>query len=256
MGRLDGKIAIVTGAALDRGQGSATARLFASEGARVVLTDVIDDEGHKRVAEIGPATSFLHHDVTDEEDWRRVVADTEQRFGRLDVLVNNAGIVRSAPLVEHALEDYQAVIAVNQTGVFLGMKHAMPAMARAGGGSIVNISSIDGTRGMAGVVGYVASKWAVRGMTKTAAMEGGPLGIRVNSVHPGFIETPMLPVSGELAAQLFSHAPVGRIGQPEDVAAVSLFLASDESGFCSGAEFVVDGGLTVGVPMPDLAAGG
>ena len=252
MGRLDGKVAIITGAAHERGQGAVTARLFVAEGAQVVVTDVLDEEGSRRAEELGPDSVYLHHDVGDEDAWRGVVADAERRFGKVDVLVNNAGIARTAPLAEHSLEDYMAVVAVNQVGVFLGMKHVVPAMLRAGRGSIVNISSVDGLRGMANVVGYVASKWAVRGMTKTAALEYAAQNIRVNSIHPGFIETPIIPVPGETARQLFAHAPAGRIGQPEDVAPLSLYLASDESGYCTGAEFVVDGGLTIGVPMPPV----
>jgi 3alpha(or 20beta)-hydroxysteroid dehydrogenase len=255
VGRLDGKVAIITGAAHERGQGAVTARLFVAEGAKVVMTDVLDDEGARRARELGPQSIYLSHDVTDEDRWREVVSETEARFGSVDVLVNNAGIARTAPLTEHALEDYMAVVGVNQVGVFLGMKHAVPAMLRAGGGSIVNISSVDGIRGMANVVGYVASKWAVRGMTKTAALEYASRGIRVNSILPGFIETPILPIPGETARQLFDHAPVGRIGQPEDIAPLSLYLASDESRYCTGAEFVVDGGLTIGVPMPAALAG-
>ncbi|HEX5266262.1 MAG TPA: glucose 1-dehydrogenase [Acidimicrobiales bacterium] len=255
MGRLDGKVAIITGAAHERGQGAVTARLFVAEGARVVLTDVVDDEGTHRAEDLGPGAAYLHHDVADEAGWREVVAETERRFGRVDVLVNNAGIARTGPVAEHSLDDYMAVVGVNQVGVFLGMKHVIPAMVRAGGGSIVNISSVDGIRGMANCVGYVASKWAVRGMTKTAALEYASRNIRVNSIHPGFIETPILPIPGETARRLFDHAPAGRIGQPEDVAPLSLYLASDESGYCTGAEFVVDGGLTVGVPMPPAVAG-
>lgn len=250
MGRLDGKVALVTGAAHQRGQGAVTARMFAAEGAKVVLADVLDEQGEARAAEIGPDAAYLHLDVTQEAQWSAAVAGAEERFGKLDVLVNNAGIARAAPVAEHALEDYMAVIGVNQVGVFLGMKHAIPAMRRAGGGSIINISSIDGMSGMAWVIGYVASKWAVRGMTKTAALECAADNIRVNSIHPGFIETPLLGLPGEMAAQLWNHAPVGRIGQPEDVAPLSVFLASDESRFCTGSEFVVDGGLTAGFPMP------
>ena len=250
MGRLQGKVAIITGAAHDRGQGAVTARLFVAEGARVVITDVLDDEGAQRAEELGADGVYLHHDVADEGRWREVVAEAERRWGRVDVLVNNAGIARTGPVAEHSLDDFMAVVAVNQVGVFLGMKHVIPAMLRAGGGSIVNISSVDGIRGMANCVGYVASKWAVRGMTKTAALEYASGNIRVNSIHPGFIETPILPIPGERARRLFDHAPAGRIGQPEDIAPLSLYLASDESGYCTGAEFVVDGGLTIGVPMP------
>jgi len=257
LGRLQGKVAIVTGAAYDRGQGAVTARSFAAEGATVVLADVADEDGRARVAEIaetGASATYRHLDVTEESQWSDLVRATEEEFGRLDVLVNNAGIARAAPLASHSLSDYMDVISVNQVGVFLGMKHAIPAMTRAGGGSIVNISSIDGMRGMAWVVGYVASKWAVRGMTKTAALECAPLNIRVNSIHPGFIETPMLGAQGEDAARIFSQAPLGRIGQPEDVAPLSVFLASDESRYCTGSEFVVDGGLIAGFPMPDFGS--
>lgn len=255
MGRLDGKVAIITGAAHERGQGAVTARLFVTEGARVVLTDVVDAEGNRRAEELGPDAVYVHQDVADEARWREVVAEAERRWGKVDVLVNNAGIARTGPVADHSLEDYMAVIGVNQVGVFLGMKHVIPAMLRAGGGSIVNISSVDGIRGMANCVGYVASKWAVRGMTKAAALEYASHNVRVNSIHPGFIETPILPVPGETARRLFDHAPAGRIGQPEDVAPLSLYLASDESAYCTGAEFVVDGGLTVGVPMPPGAGG-
>lgn len=252
MGRLDGKAALVTGAALSHGQGAATARAFAEEGARVVLADVEDTEGEARAGEIGPAASYVHLDVTREDEWVQAVTTAEERLGRLDVLVNNAGVVRAAPVADHALEDYLAVVAVNQTGVFLGMKHVIPAMRRAGGGSIINISSIDGMRGMPWVIGYVASKWAVRGMTKTAALELAPENIRVNSIHPGFIETPLLGMPGPVARQVWSQAPMGRIGQPEEVAPLSVFLASDESRFCTGSELVVDGGLIAGFPMPSF----
>ena len=255
MGRLDGKVAIITGAAHERGQWAVTAALFVAEGARVVMTDVVDGEGAARAAELGSSAVYLHHDVADEDAWHAVVAEAEGRFGSLDVLVNNAGTARTGPVAEHSLEDYMAVVGVNQVGVFLGMKHAVPAMLRAGGGSIVNISSVDGIRGMANCIGYVASKWAVTGMTKTVALEYAAQGIRVNSIHPGFIETPILPMPGEAARRLFDHAPLGRIGQPEDVAPLSLFLASDESRYCTGAAFGVDGGLTVGVPMPPVPAG-
>ncbi|HVM41108.1 MAG TPA: glucose 1-dehydrogenase [Acidimicrobiia bacterium] len=254
MGRLDGKVAIVTGGA--RGQGAAEARRFAEEGAKVVVTDVLDDEGEAVAKEIGDTALYLHHDVTDEAQWEGVVARTVDHFGDVHVLVNNAGIAKFTPIAMTSLDDYMDVVNVNQVGVFLGMKHVVPAMStsvtRTGlGGSILNISSVDGMVGMIGVVAYVASKWAVRGMTKTAAIEFGGLGIRVNSIHPGGIDTPMLTeptkdLPGVDLKNYFSRVPAGRIGTPEDVAELALFLASDESAYCTGSEFVVDGGLIAG----------
>jgi len=250
MGALDGKVAIVTGAA--RGQGEAQARLFASEGARVLLGDVLDDEGASVAASIGEAAVYWHLDVTEEASWAGALAEVEQRWGRLDVLVNNAGVARFAPLAMTTLEDYMAVIAVNQVGVFLGMRAAIPLMSGTGGGSIINTSSVDGLTGMMGVTAYVASKFAVRGMTKTAALELGSVGIRVNSIHPGGIDTPMLRPDGLPALDLsamFSRVPLGRIGTVDDVADLALFLASDRSSYCTGAEFVIDGGLLAGFGM-------
>lgn len=251
-GRLQGKVALVTGAA--RGQGEAEARLFVREGASVVVADVLDAEGEAVAKDLGAAACFVHLDVTSESDWEAAVAAAVAQFAKLDVLVNNAGIVAMAMLADTTLADYRRVIDVNQIGVFLGMRSVIAAMTAAGGGSIVNISSIDGMAGMAGMTSYVASKFAVRGMTKTAALELGPRGIRVNSVHPGLIETPMLHTgSADIdagLAQVAKRFPAGRIGTAEEVAQVSLFLASDESSYCTGAEFVVDGGLMAGVPVP------
>lgn len=251
-GRLQGRVALVTGAA--RGQGEAEARLFVREGASVVVADVLDAEGEAVAKELGTAASYVHLDVTNESDWEAAVAAAVAKFAKLDVLVNNAGIVAMAMLADTTLADYRRVIDVNQIGVFLGMRSVISAMTAAGGGSIVNISSIDGMAGMAGMTSYVASKFAVRGMTKTAALELGPRGIRVNSVHPGLIETPMLHTgAAEIdagLAQVAKRFPAGRIGTAEEVAQVSLFLASDESSYCTGTEFVVDGGLMAGVPVP------
>jgi 3alpha(or 20beta)-hydroxysteroid dehydrogenase len=250
MGELDGKVALVTGAA--RGQGEAEARLFAAEGARVLLSDVLDDEGEKVAADIGGDAVYRRLDVTDEASWVEAVAHVEQRWGRLDVLVNNAGIARFAPLAMTSLDDYMAVISVNQVGVFLGMKVATPVMTRSGGGSIVNTSSVDGMTGMMGVTAYVASKFAVRGMTKTAALELGALGIRVNSIHPGGVDTPMLRPEGLPPLDLsgvFSRVPLQRIGTVDDIANLVLFLASDRSAYCTGSEFVIDGGLLAGFGM-------
>jgi len=256
MGRLDGKVALVSGAA--RGMGRAEARLFAAEGAKVAVCDVRDAEGKAVAGAIGPGALFHHLDVTREEDWAEAVDATLRAFGRLDVLVNNAGIAESAPLEEMTLESYRRVVEVNQTGVFLGMKAVIEPMTAAGGGSILNVSSIDGLVGMNGLMGYVASKWAVRGMTKAAAMELAPRGIRVNSIHPGFIHTGMgvpegvdpAQVHGLLDAYTARMAPLGRAGRPEDIARLALFLASDESAYSTGSEFVADGGLVAGYPAP------
>jgi 3alpha(or 20beta)-hydroxysteroid dehydrogenase len=256
MGRLDGKIALISGAA--RGMGQAEAQLFAAEGAKVAVCDVIDAEG-KAVAEaIGEAAVYQHLDVTSEDQWADAVAATTRAYGRLDVLVNNAGIAESAPLVEMTLASYRRVTEVNQTGVFLGMKAVIDAMTAAGGGSILNISSIDGMMGMNDLMGYVASKWAVRGMTKAAARELAPRGIRVNSIHPGFIHTSMGTPEGidvalthaVLDAYTEKLTPLGRSGTPEDIAKLALFLASDDSSYSTGSEFVADGGLISGYPPP------
>ena len=257
MGALDGKVAIVTGAA--RGQGEAQARLFATEGATVLLGDVLDDEGVAVADSIGEAAVYWHLDVTEEAGWAGAMDEVERRWGRLDVLVNNAGIARFAPLAMTALEDYMAVIGVNQVGVFLGMRAAIPLMSGTGGGSIINTSSVDGLTGMMGVTAYVASKFAVRGMTKTAALELGPVGIRVNSIHPGGVDTPMLRPDGMPVLDLstvFSRVPLGRIGTVEDVAELALFLASDRSSYCTGAEFVIDGGLLAGFGMHSFGGPG
>jgi 3alpha(or 20beta)-hydroxysteroid dehydrogenase len=246
MGRLDGKVALITGAA--RGQGEAEARLFVAEGARVVLTDVLDEEGSTIAKDLGDDSLFLHHDVTDELAWQATVDKAIDRFGGIDVLVNNAGIFTVAPTATMPLEDYRRVIDVNQVGVFLGMKAVSPHMAARASGSIVNISSIAGLQGSAGTVAYTASKFAVRGMTKVVAKELAPFGVRVNSVHPGIIETPMLTgfsaFGDDVLDRITERIPAGKIATADDVARVVLFLASDDSSYCTGAEFVVDGGMT------------
>ena len=244
-GRLAGKVALITGAA--RGQGAAEARLFAAEGASVLLGDLLDEAGAALAAELGAAAAYLHLDVTREGDWRHAVGTARARFGRLDVLLNNAGILRPGPIETLPLADFEAVLRVNQIGCFLGMQAAIPAMRVSGGGSIVNVSSIAGMRGRAGLVAYVASKWAIRGMTKTAALELGRDGIRVNAILPGAIDTPMIG-GPEFSAERAAHVaklPVSRIGEPVDVARLALFLASDESAYGTGAEFVIDGGATL-----------
>ena len=250
MGRLDGKVAIISGAS--RGMGAATAKQFVAEGARVVMGDVLDAEGQTLATNLGDASAYQHLDVSSAESWRQVVEFTVARFGKLDVLVNNAGIFRSAPLESLTEDDWASVIAVNQTGVFLGMQSAVQAMKAAGGGSIVNISSIDGLIGSSDSLAYVASKFAVRGMTKVAALELGKFGIRVNSVHPGGIDTPMVAdaLPAEVVEQMFSPLPLGRIGRPEEVAELATWLASDASSYSTGSEFVIDGGWTAGFALP------
>ena len=244
MGRVSGKVAIVTGAA--RGMGEAHARRMIEEGAQVMLTDVLDQEGEAAAKALGPNARYMHHNVSKESEWEAVVAATEAAFGPISVLVNNAGIVLNGPIESHSEADYRKVIDVNQIGVFLGMKTVLPSMKRAGGGSMINVSSIAGFIGIWGAPGYTASKFAVRGMTKSAAIEFAPFNIRVNSVHPGMIRTQMSVAEGEGAAQmeaLVNSAPAARRGEPEEVSAVVILLASDETRFSTGAEFVVDGGF-------------
>mgnify|MGYP000957732245 FL=1 len=245
MGRLDDKVALITGAA--RGQGAAEARLFAAEGARVYLSDVLDDEGAATAADIGAAASYHHLDVTDGDAWIDLVEEIIEAEGRLDVLVNNAGIFRVMPTVLTSEAEYRQIIDINQVGTFLGMKTVIPTMVQAESGSIVNISSVAGLTGAAGTMAYAASKWAVRGMTKVAAKEVAPFGVRVNSVHPGIIDTPMMAEAspeGSLLDRVVRGIPMGHVAQAEDVARLVLYLASDESRYSTGSEFVVDGGMT------------
>ena len=251
MGQLDGKAAIVTGGA--RGQGEAEARLFVEEGARVVVGDVLDERGQAVADDLGESARYMHLDVRSERDWSSAVADAESAFGPVDILVNNAGILKFAPLGEMTLDDYLAVVDVNQVGCFLGMRAVVPSMQRAGGGAIVNISSINGLVGYPGTMGYTASKWAIRGMTKAAALELGPLGIRVNAICPGAVDTEMvrpegiegLPDADEQAA-LFAHYPLRRNCQPIEIARLALFLVSDRASYATGAEFLADGGMLAG----------
>jgi 3alpha(or 20beta)-hydroxysteroid dehydrogenase len=238
MGRLDGKVALITGGA--RGQGAAEATVFASEGATVYVTDVLTGEGKATASEI--AGTFLEHDVTSPEQWEAVVERVLDDHGRVDVLVNNAGILFWATMTETALDDWERIVAVNQTGVFLGMRAVASHMSARGAGSIVNISSIGGLRGASSCFAYGATKWAVRGMTKSAAQELGPHGVRVNSIHPGIIDTPML--ADRPLDQMAARVPLGRYASAEEVAKLALWLASDDSAYASGAEFVLDGGQT------------
>ena len=243
MGKLDGKVAIVTGGA--RGQGAAEATLLHDEGAEVVITDVLHDEGERVAAQIG--VTFLDHDVASEAAWTAVVHDVATRFGRVDVLVNNAGIIHPAGLLDTDEVLYRQVIDVNQIGVFLGIRAIAPVMIAQQSGSIVNISSVAGLHGFPVGFAYGASKFAVRGMTKCAALELARHHIRVNSVHPGLIDTDMLTdLTGNNTAiqdRLVARLPMQRLAQPIEVARLVSFLASDDSSYSTGSEFVVDGGM-------------
>ena len=242
MARLEGKVAIITGAA--RGMGAAHARRFVSEGAKVVLTDLNVEEGTALANELGENALFVEQNVTSADEWTNVVAQAEKAFGPVNVLVNNAGISVSKSLLQMTEEEYRRIVDINQVSVFLGLKTVVPSMQKAGGGSIVNISSINGIVG--GAVGYTDTKFAVRGMTKAAAIECSHYGIRVNSVHPGVIETPMVTQGDAVEAikEFAKHIPLKRMAQPEEVTNLVLFLASDESSYSTGSEFIVDGGLT------------
>jgi 3alpha(or 20beta)-hydroxysteroid dehydrogenase len=248
--RLAGKVALISGAA--RGIGEADARLFVAEGARVVLGDVLDAEGEAVARELGDDACYVHLDVTQPDSWAAAVQQAESAFGPLDVLVNNAGILRFNTIEDTPLEEYEAIVRVNQVGCFLGMKAALPSLRKAGGGSIVNISSTAGLEGLPGLGSYVSTKFAVRGLTKVAALELGGDGIRVNSVHPGGTATALVTAVGSDApaeADYEPPQPIKRIAEPSEIAEMVLFLASDASSFCTGAEFVVDGGLTAGSPF-------
>ncbi len=250
MSDLTGKVALITGAA--RGQGEAEARLFAERGAKVMICDVLDEQAQKVAADIGDSARAMRLDVTRADDWAQAVSETVSAFGKLNVLVNNAAIAGVKPFDDMSQEDYMAVININQLGVFLGMKAVAGAMRNAGGGSIINISSIAGMGGMPGGMAYCASKFAVRGMTKVAAMELGRDNIRVNSIHPGGVLTNMVTdagLPGDVANDLFKGVPLGRISQPREMATLAAYLASDDSSYSSGSEFVADGGMTAGFAL-------
>lgn len=247
MGRLAGKVAIITGAA--QGMGAEHARRFVAEGAKVVFTDIDTVRGQALAEELGANALFLEHDVASGAAWKAVIAETERRFGPVTVLVNNVGIV--GPVVACAdmdEDEYLRICAINQTSVFLGMKHVIPSMKKAGGGSIINISSISGIVAIYGTpnVAYAASKFALRGLTKQAAIEYGGDNIRINTVHPGYIRTKMMTeaLTDEQIVIASDSVPIKRVGEPADVALLVVYLASDESGFTTGSEHIIDGGLT------------
>ncbi|MCR1949909.1 glucose 1-dehydrogenase [Clostridium sp. DSM 100503] len=242
MERLKNKVAIITGGA--RGMGASHVRLFASEGAKVVFTDLNEEQGRILEKEIGGNVKFIKQDVTDAASWKNVVEDTEKIFGQVNILVNNAGISINKPLLEITEDEYRKIVDINQVSVFLGTKAVAASMKKAGNGSIINISSMNGLVG--GAIGYTDTKFAVRGMTKAAAIQLSPLGIRVNSVHPGVIETPMVTEgdSYEVIEKLSKQIPIRRMAKSEEVSNLVLYLASDESSYSTGSEFVIDGGLT------------
>ena len=246
MGRLQGKVALITGGA--RGQGAEEGWLFAAEGATVILADVLDAEG-RAAAERSPGCEYVHLDVSSEEEWAAVVADVVARHGHIDVLVNNAAIDLTKRLDATTLDEWNRIIAINQTGVFLGMRTVAAAMVAAErGGSVINISSVAGLEGVSNHGAYSGTKWAVRGLTKVAAQEWGRYGIRFNSVHPGIIETPMTAnlraiTDPDARRRIERTISLGRVGVSLDIANMVLFLASDESAYCTGQEFTVDGGI-------------
>jgi len=242
MGRVDNKVALITGGA--RGMGAADARMLVKEGAKVVIGDILDDEGQALADELGDTARYVHLDVSSADDWTAAVETALSSFGKLNVLVNNAGIVQVGPLKTLDVARWQKVLDVNLTGPMLGTKAVIGPMIEAGGGSIINVSSIEGLRGAAYVHSYVASKWGLRGLTKSSALELASSNIRVNSIHPGFIRTPMT----EHLPEDMVQTPLGRPGTPDEVATFVVFLASDESSFSTGSEFVVDGGLVTDVP--------
>jgi 3alpha(or 20beta)-hydroxysteroid dehydrogenase len=244
-GRVEGKVAIVTGGS--RGMGAAHVRTLVAEGARVVIADVLDEPGAALAAELPEATRYIHLDVTDEAEWDRVVAFAVKEFGTVDILVNNAGISKTFPLIDFPMDAWNAVIAVNLTGSFLGMRAVAPVMTAAGRGSIINVSSIEGIQAVAEHHAYVASKFAIRGITKSAAIELGASGIRVNSIHPGLIETPM---TEGMDASIMQIA-LQRAAQPSEVSNLVLFLASEDSSYSTGSEFVIDGGVGAKIALRD-----
>lgn len=248
MNRLENKVAIITGAS--RGQGEATARLFAEEGCKVVLTDILTDEGEAVAASIGENARFVRHDVSSESDWANVIETALATFGKIDILINNAAITHYSAIEDTTVDEFQRMLSINVVSQFIGMRAVLPMMKKARQGAIVNISSVNGLRGTNGMSIYDACKWGVRGMTKSIALEGAPHNVRANSVHPGAINTVMLnPDGAENTAPIAKGLgiPFGRVGEAHEIAAASLFLASDEASYISGAELAVDGAWTAGL---------
>jgi 3alpha(or 20beta)-hydroxysteroid dehydrogenase len=241
MGRLNGKVALISGGS--QGMGAADARAMIAEGAKVVIGDLLDKEGQALANELGSSATYVHLDVTKPEDWDAAVAAAVRTFGKLNVLVNNAGIANFGPIDEYTHADWHKIIAINLTGVFNGIKAAVPALKQARGGSIINISSTAGIRGYPALPGYTAAKFGVRGLTKAVALDLGKYGIRVNSVHPGVIRTPMTTAIPEDTR----HVAMDRTAAAVEIANLVVFLASDESSFSTGAEFIADGGETAGL---------
>ncbi|MFF8592249.1 glucose 1-dehydrogenase [Streptomyces sp. NPDC015220] len=245
MNDLTGKTVVITGGA--RGLGAEAARQAIEAGAKVMITDVLEDEGEDTAAALGANARFLRHDVTSEEDWRQVADATVAEFGGLHGLVNNAGISTGRLLESESVEYFRKVLDINLTGVFIGMKTVIPAMRENGGGSIVNVSSAAGLMGLALTAGYGASKWGVRGLTKIGAVELGTARIRVNSVHPGMTYTPMTASVGiEKGEGKYPNTPMGRVGEPHEIASAVVYLLSDAASYVTGAELAVDGGWTTG----------
>lgn len=243
MGRLKGKVAIVTGSA--QSMGASHVRKFIHEGAKVVIADINEDKGTALAKELGDNALFVRQDVTDEADWKNLIKKTEETFGPVNILVNNAEVTIKIKSIENTtLDNYNKILQINQVSVFLGMKSVIDSMRKAGGGSIINISSMSGLVG--GAIGYTDTKFAIRGMTKATALEYSPQGIRVNSVHPGVTETRKLVEEGskEQVDELIRKIPMQRIAKEEEISNLVLYLASDESSYSTGSEFVVDGGLT------------
>ncbi|QKG26111.1 glucose 1-dehydrogenase [Actinomadura verrucosospora] len=250
MGQLDGKVALITGGA--RGMGKAHVKRFAAEGAKVVFGDVLAEEGGKLAAELGDDVRFVRMDVTSPDDWANAVGTATSAFGALNVLVNNAGIIRYKTIEDMSLDEFRQIIDVNLMGQWLGVKSVTAAMREAGGGSIINVSSTEGFVGADGLAAYSASKFGVRGLTKSAARELGEYGIRVNSIHPGGIITPLFMQDDIIAAKadsadaLMKALPLGRMGKTKEVSGLIVYLASDDSSYCTGSEVLVDGGLLTG----------
>jgi len=242
--RLTGKVAIITGGA--RGQGEAEARLFASHGAQVVVTDVLAEQGQAVAESLGDQAIFVQHDVSSEEGWANVIEQTLHRFGRVDVLINNAAISKPLKLEDTTTATYRQIIDINQVGVFLGMRAVLQPMKQAGGGVIINVASVAGLQGTSTLFAYTASKWAVRGMSKSAALELARYNIRVNVINPGVIDTPINHDNPEKMNQvLVQTTPLRRMGDPIEIAEAALFIASDAARFATGADFTIDGGMSI-----------